>query len=248
MPAVQLGHPLVEHYGHQDRHLGNRVISSRRRDNCNSVSESLSKNLQLASSLAARADHVRQMCAAVLADFVSRVRTSVLRIGDLRMETAPESGFSRNHVIIFVHAFALLAGGATAVAQTTAPTGNTVKYHATINDVKYVYGTAEPVVRLKLWDGWCSSSKCRNLHTLVSSGAGSQPKSMPTNCRRAAESYGRDREPESFGCWPCSRRLSSNRTSRDIRHLLLRMVRYSTTGLERASSDPRPQAGSSKIQ
>src|SRR6266478_5689495 len=230
MPAVQLGHPLVEHYGHQDRHLGNRVISSRRRDNCNSVSESLSKNLQLASSLAVRADHVRQMCAAVLGDFVSRVRTSVL------------------HVIIFVHAFALLAGGATAVAQTTAPTGNTVKYHATINDVKYVYGTAEPVVRLKLWDGWCSSSKCRNLHTLVSSGAGSQPKSMPTNCRSAAESYGRDREPESFGCWPCSRRLSSNRTSRDIRHLLLRMVRYSTTGLERASSDgPRPQAGSSKI-
>ena len=69
-------------------------------------------------------------------------------------------------MIIFVLAFALLAGGATAVAQTTAPTGNTVKYHATINDVKYVYGTAEPVVRLKL-DGWCSSSKCRNLHTLV---------------------------------------------------------------------------------
>lgn len=55
-------------------------------------------------------------------------------------------------MIIFVLAFALLAGSATAVAQTSAPTGNTVKYHATINDVKYVYGTAEPVARLKSGD------------------------------------------------------------------------------------------------
>jgi hypothetical protein len=28
-----------------------------------------------------------------------------------------------------------------------------------------------------------------NLHTVVSSGAGSEPKSMATNCRSAAESY-----------------------------------------------------------
>src|SRR5882672_8091951 len=38
---------------------------------------------------------------------------------------------------------------------------------------------------------WCASSKCRNLHTVVSSGTGSQPKSTPTNCRSAAESYKR---------------------------------------------------------
>src|SRR3989475_1100090 len=36
---------------------------------------------------------------------------------------------------------------------------------------------------------WCSSSKCRNLHTVVSSGTGSQPRSMPTNCRIPPESY-----------------------------------------------------------
>src|SRR5438445_3063457 len=36
---------------------------------------------------------------------------------------------------------------------------------------------------------WCASSKCRNLHTVVSSGTGSQPRSMPTNCRIPPESY-----------------------------------------------------------
>src|SRR6184192_396594 len=36
---------------------------------------------------------------------------------------------------------------------------------------------------------WCASSKCRNLHTVVSSGTGSQPRSMPTNCRIPTESY-----------------------------------------------------------
>src|SRR5207302_1755473 len=36
---------------------------------------------------------------------------------------------------------------------------------------------------------WCASSKCRNLHTVVSSGTGSQPRSMPTNCRITTESY-----------------------------------------------------------
>src|ERR1700685_1325003 len=35
----------------------------------------------------------------------------------------------------------------------------------------------------------CSSSKCRNLHTVVSSGAGSCPKSIPTNCLITGESY-----------------------------------------------------------
>ena len=38
---------------------------------------------------------------------------------------------------------ALVVLGATATAQ------NVVKYHATINDVKYVYGVAQPVARLK---------------------------------------------------------------------------------------------------
>jgi hypothetical protein len=32
-----------------------------------------------------------------------------------------------------------------------------------------------------------SSSKCRNLQTVVSSDTGSQPKSMPTNCRTIAD-------------------------------------------------------------
>jgi amidase len=42
----------------------------------------------------------------------------------------------------------LLIGGAShALAQGT--TDHVVKYHATINDVKYVYGTAQPVARLK---------------------------------------------------------------------------------------------------
>ena len=35
----------------------------------------------------------------------------------------------------------------------------------------------------------CSSSKWRNLHTVVSSGTGSRPRSMPTNCRSTSESY-----------------------------------------------------------
>ena len=35
----------------------------------------------------------------------------------------------------------------------------------------------------------CSSSRCRNLHTVVSSGTGSDPRSIPTNCRNVAESY-----------------------------------------------------------
>src|SRR5437870_3714528 len=47
-------------------------------------------------------------------------------------------------------ALALLSGmlgGTTVAAQT-----GTVKYHATINDVKYVYGVAQPVARLKSGD------------------------------------------------------------------------------------------------
>src|SRR5207244_991701 len=44
---------------------------------------------------------------------------------------------------------------------------------------------------------WCSSSKCRNLHTVVSSGTGSQPRSMPTNCRITAESYSASSTPGS---------------------------------------------------
>ena len=35
----------------------------------------------------------------------------------------------------------------------------------------------------------CSSSRWRNLHTVVSSGTGSRPRSMPTNCRITTESY-----------------------------------------------------------
>jgi len=43
-----------------------------------------------------------------------------------------------------------MGGISNAQAQTTA--GKIVKYHATINDVKYVYGAAEPVARLKSGD------------------------------------------------------------------------------------------------
>src|SRR4029077_9745593 len=43
----------------------------------------------------------------------------------------------------------------------------------------------------------CSSNKCRNLHIVVSSGTGSQPKSMPPNARSAAESYNASSAPGS---------------------------------------------------
>src|SRR5216683_1082893 len=42
----------------------------------------------------------------------------------------------------------MLAGTTTGFAQS----GNVVKYHATMTDVKYVYGVAEPVARLKSGD------------------------------------------------------------------------------------------------
>ena len=48
--------------------------------------------------------------------------------------------------------FALFSG---MLAETTtgfAQSGNVVKYHATMTDVKYVYGVAEPVARLKSGD------------------------------------------------------------------------------------------------
>ena len=41
----------------------------------------------------------------------------------------------------------LLGSAGNALAQDVG--GNVVKYHATIDDVKYVYGVAEPVTRLK---------------------------------------------------------------------------------------------------
>ena len=44
----------------------------------------------------------------------------------------------------------LILCAANTVAQSTP--GNVVKYHATINDVKYVYASAEPVARLKPGD------------------------------------------------------------------------------------------------
>ena len=42
----------------------------------------------------------------------------------------------------------VLAGTTTGFAQS----GNVVKYRATMKDVKYVYGVAEPVAHLKLGD------------------------------------------------------------------------------------------------
>ncbi len=57
-----------------------------------------------------------------------------------------------NWVIVYIVTGMLLfmGGISNAPAQTTA--GKIVKYHATINDVKYVYGVAEPVARLKSGD------------------------------------------------------------------------------------------------
>ncbi len=56
-------------------------------------------------------------------------------------------------MIVFTVAVLLLAGGSgAAVAQSGGQTGNVVKYHATMKDVKYVYGVAEPVARLKPGD------------------------------------------------------------------------------------------------
>ena len=43
----------------------------------------------------------------------------------------------------------------------------------------------------------CRSSRWRNLHTVVSSGTGSRPRSMPTNCRIPAESYSASSTPGS---------------------------------------------------
>jgi len=46
----------------------------------------------------------------------------------------------------------LLLMGTTANALAQRATGNIVKYHSTMNDVKYVYGVAQPVARLKPGD------------------------------------------------------------------------------------------------
>jgi len=50
----------------------------------------------------------------------------------------------------FLAATLLIGGAANALAQ--APASNVVKYHATINDVKYVYAVVQPVARLKPGD------------------------------------------------------------------------------------------------
>src|SRR5437879_4587259 len=54
----------------------------------------------------------------------------------------------REHVIAFALCSAMLSVTATSFAQS----GNVVKYHATMKDVKYVYGVAEPVAHLKSGD------------------------------------------------------------------------------------------------
>ena len=52
----------------------------------------------------------------------------------------------------------------------------------------------------------CSSSRWRNLHTVVSSGTGSCPRSMPTNCRITAESYSASSTPGSDRLNHCCRK------------------------------------------
>ncbi len=47
------------------------------------------------------------------------------------------------------HLARLLSVVAALASTAFGQTGNVVKYHAGINDVKYVYGVADPVARLK---------------------------------------------------------------------------------------------------
>ncbi|HEV2389025.1 MAG TPA: acetamidase/formamidase family protein [Candidatus Acidoferrales bacterium] len=54
----------------------------------------------------------------------------------------------KEQLIGFALCAGMLAGAAAAVAQS----GNVVKYHATMKDVKYVYGVAEPEARLQSGD------------------------------------------------------------------------------------------------
>src|SRR5438094_4453771 len=58
----------------------------------------------------------------------------------------------RNRVIAYIVTGILLFMGGISNAQAQTTAGKIVKYHATINDVKYVYGVAEPVAPLKSGD------------------------------------------------------------------------------------------------
>src|SRR3989442_13428101 len=58
----------------------------------------------------------------------------------------------RNRVIAYIVTGILLLMSGVSKAPAQDSWGKIVKYHATINDVKYVYGVAEPVARLKRGD------------------------------------------------------------------------------------------------
>src|SRR5438876_8219058 len=58
----------------------------------------------------------------------------------------------RNRVIAYIVTGILLLMSGVSKAPAQDSWGKIVKYHATINDVKYVYGAAEPVARLKSGD------------------------------------------------------------------------------------------------
>src|SRR3989449_10822562 len=58
----------------------------------------------------------------------------------------------RNRVIAYIVTGILLLMSGVSKAPAEDSGGKIVKYHATINDVKYVYGVAEPVARLKSGD------------------------------------------------------------------------------------------------
>src|SRR5438105_13197556 len=58
----------------------------------------------------------------------------------------------RNRVIAYIVTGILLLVGGVSKAPAQDSGGKIVKYHATINDVKYAYGVAEPVARLKSGD------------------------------------------------------------------------------------------------
>src|SRR5229473_2180940 len=71
----------------------------------------------------------------------------------MRLQSTICNQTEKNGDCVIPHILAvLLLMGTTANALAQRATGNLVKYHSTMNDVKYVYGVAQPVARLKPGD------------------------------------------------------------------------------------------------
>ena len=74
----------------------------------------------------------------------------------------------------------------------------------------------------------CASSRCRNLHTVVSSGAPSRPKSIPTNRRRLAMSYNASSHASSARLNQCYTQHPQHplKTHRRVASVRLRAMRF----------------------